>query len=279
MRNTLAGIVCLLSAATLYSQCTQPNLLVSGIQGEMAAPCTGALAFSNASLAVSNTGSQSTGSGAGAGKSTTGPLKVTRYYDSASPGLFNACVSGKHLQTVKFSNPPMTITLQDAMVTTDTWNFSNGTTTEYVEFTYSKSTIDGGGGNKITTSVIGTSRSSTMSVAAVNGDGHSQPIQSLTLTARPGNTSFSSIRLSPQLSPASPGSAAVNRAGMVKPGAGGAPAAPTESLSLNYGKIQFQYHSQNSGPEFAFTGGQVVNGNLRVSKASYTGPTTVAVRP
>ena len=280
MRKALAGIVCLLSGGVLFAQCNQPNLSISGVQGEMAAPCTGDLAFTNASVTVTSSGGNQSGGGAGVGKATTGPLKVNRYYDSASPALFSACVNGKHFQTLKLSNGPMTITFKDVMVSSDNWTFNNNQTSESLEFSYGSSLIDTGGGTKITSNFIGTSRASSMSVAAVNGDGHSTPIQSLTLTARPGNTTFTSI----QLAPPPPGSSARTGAKTYSSptlttalSSHSATGSPSESMSLSFGKIHFEYHQQKT--EFTFTGGQVVNGNLRVSKASYTGPTTVAVHP
>ena len=277
MRNVLTGIVCLLVAGSLFAQCNQASLLVSGISGEMTAPCAGALSFTSATFNPPTT----TGGGGGAVHSIPGSLKVNRFFDSASPGLMLACSSGKHIPTVKLSNPPMSITFSDVMVSSDSLGVTQfqGTyqTTEALEFKYAKYTLDSGDGTRVTGSVMGNARASAMSVVAVNGDGHAQPVQSLSLTVRPGGTTFNSV----QLAPPPPGTAAVNRASSptlttaLQPGAS---AAPTESLSFNYGKIQFKYHGGGSA-EFAFSGGQVVNGNLRVARASYTGPTTVAAHP
>jgi len=267
MRNVLAGIACLLSAGSLFAQCTQPNLLISGIQGDMVSPCDGGIAFTSASFTVTG-GTGATGSGAGA-QSGGGKLRISKVPDKATNGLMNYCMNSKLIQQVKLTEPNTTITFQNALIASVTDNFGNPSS-EAVEIKYAKMTMNTGGGNQVSGNLMGTARASSASIAAVNGDGHAQPVQSFTLTVRPGSTTFNNV----QLAPPPPGSA--SRATILKPGGTGG-AAPTESLSLNYGKIQVKYGNQTS--EFPFTGGTLVNGNLRVSKASFTGPVTVAVHP
>jgi len=265
MRNALAGIVCLLSAGALFGQCSQPNLMVSGAQGDMLAPCAGGIAFTSAQLSVSSGGG---GTGGGAGQNLPGSLHVVKAPDKASNTLLSDCLNGK-LLTITLSDPNShtTLTFKNATIASFVQNFGN-VSTETLDIRYGQMT-SATGGSKVVSNVMGTARAMSASIAAVNGDGHSSPVQSFTLTVRPGSTTFNNV----QLAPPPPGVA--SRATMVSGGTGGA--APTESISFNYGKIQVRYGNQSS--EFQFSGGQLINGNLRVSRVNFTGPVTVAIHP
>lgn len=286
MRNVLAGIVCLLAAGSLFAEsnvstCSQANLLVSGIQGEMAAPCTGALDFTSASFTAPSSGGGGQYGGGGGGASTPGTLKVTRYFDKASPGLMLACSNGKHIQQVKLSYPsgqtPVTITFQDVLITAVNESFNP--TNESVDFKAAKVTVESGG-NKVTTSVMGTARAGSLSVSAVNGDGQSQPVSRLTLTVRPTGTTFNSIELAPS-APGTASRATLKQAPVagavtsVAAAPGAVAGAPTESFSLNYGKIVFKYQNQNS--DFNFTGGTLQGNLLHVQKVNFG--SNIAVHP
>ena len=252
------AILIFLAAATAFAVCPQPNLLVDGIPGDMTGACAGAIDFSSAQYSLTGTGS-SGGSGAG---NPGGTLKVTKYFDSSSPKLMLACVNGQHIATVTLSYPSGTnsamIKFKTVLVTSVNENVNP--TSEAVEFKYQSIEIITGG-TQTTTSVIGSARASTLAVAVIGGDGKSQPASHLSLTVRPGGTTFNSVQLAP--TPTAP------RGGTTK-------AAPSESLSFNYGKIEFR--SANGGTaNFQFSGGTLVNGNLRASRVNFT-PTAGVLR-
>jgi type VI secretion system secreted protein Hcp len=278
MRKAVFAALVLFTAASVFAAspsptCNQPNLLISGIQGEMQPPCAGAIEFSSASFSVpSTTGSNANGSGAGAGTSGPGTLRITRYFDSSSPALMTACVTGKHFQKATLSYPsaqqPVAITFEDVFISF--FNDSYNPTSESVEFKYTKFMIQSGN-TKVTGSVMGGMRATSMTASVIGSDGKSQPVSHASLTVRPGSTTFDSV----QLAPPPPGNVAT-RAGIVKSTPQGD--RPAESMSLNFGKITFT-NGRGAAASFNFNGGTLVNGNLRVSRASYTGATTVAAHP
>ena len=187
-----------------------------------------------------------------------------------SPALMLACSNGKHFQTVTLSYPSaqnaVKITFQDVIIASI--NESVNPTNESIDFKYSKFIVYTGGGTNVNGNVTGTAHpSSSMKVALVGSDGKSQPVSHASLTVRPGGTTFDSVQLAPP-----PPGIATTRAGVVKPNAG-----PEESIHLNYGSIKIEYKGQSTN--FQFNGGTLLNGNLRVSRASYTGPTAVATHP
>ena len=275
MRHVLAGIVCLFAVGSLFADsvgCNQPNLTVSGAQGDMLAPCAGAIAFISAQVPITS-GSSANGSGAGSGIS--GTFTVVKAPDKASNALMSDCLSGRQL-TITLSDPSSqtTLTFSHAIIASFVQNFG-ASSTENLQIKYAQVSRTSGG-SRVVSSVMGTARASAASIVAVNGDGHSQTVRAFTLTVRPGSTTFNSVQLAPP-PPAMPAA----HAGMVnnntKVYSSPAAAAPTESISFSFGKIQVRYGNQSS--EYQFSGGQVVNGNLTVSRASYTGPTTVAIHP
>jgi type VI protein secretion system component Hcp len=271
MRKAVLAALVLFTAATLFGDsvsCTQPNLVVTGIQGEMQAPCAGAIDFTTASFsAPSTTGGSATGSGAGAGTSVSGTLRVTKVFDKSSQALMLACAQGKHLQSVTLSYPSaqnaVKVVFGDVIISSV--NESVNPTNESVEFKYAKIMLQSGG-TTVTGSVMGGARGSSMSMALVGSDGKSHPVSHASLTVRPGGTTFDSVQLAPQ----SPG-VATTRAGMMKTTTPKTAAddRPTESITFSYGKLVIEYKEQKA--DFQFSGGTLVNGNLRVSRASYTG--------
>jgi type VI protein secretion system component Hcp len=271
MRKVVLAAVVLLTAANLFAACTQPNLLVTGIQGDMQTPCSGAIDFASATFSAPSTTGNSNAGGSGAGTTVPGTLNVTKYFDKSSPALMLACANGTHFQKVTLSYPsaqtPVTITFENVIV--GSVNESVNPTNESVEFKYTKFMVESGGGTHVTGNVRGGARAAAMNVAVVGSDGKSQPATHVSLTVRPGGTTFNSV----QLAPPPPGNNAT-RAGIVKSSQSPGPA---ESISFNYGKIEFK--TQNSSASFQFNGGTLVNGNLRASRANYTGPVTAAVHP
>ena len=269
MRKAVLAALVLFTAATLFAAsptCSQPNLVIGGIQGEI---CGGAIAFTSASFTVpSTTGSSATGSGAGAGRTSPGTLTVTKVLDSSSPALMLACTKGTLLK-VTLSYPsagnPVAITFKDATIATLTESVNP--TNEAVGFNYGSIEIQSGGAT-VTGSVVGGARASTLTASIVGADGKSHSVSHASLTVRPGGTTFNSV----QLAPAPSGKVGTTKAGISSGGD-----RPTESMSLNYGKLVIEYKTQKT--EFQFSGGTLLNGNLRVSRASYTGPTTFAAHP
>jgi type VI protein secretion system component Hcp len=275
MRRAALSAFVLFTATNLFAAspgCTSPNLVISGIQGEMQAPCAGAIEFTSASFtAPSTTSSQSNASGAGAGRSTPGTLRVTKALDKASSALMLACANGTHMQnaTLSYPNGANAVTVTFENVTIASLNESINPTNESVEFRYAKIMVQSGG-TKVDGSVIGHARPSSASVAVIGSDGKSQPVSHLSLTVRPGGTTFDSVQLAPP-----PPGIATTRVGTLK--SSGRAAGPEESIHLNYGKVEIKY--QNQSASFQFNGGTLVNGNLRASKVSYTGPTMTALHP
>jgi type VI protein secretion system component Hcp len=270
MRKVVLTAIALLTAANLFAACTQPNLLITGIQGDMQA-CSGAIDFASATFSAPSSSGSSSAGGSGAGKAVPGTLNVTKYFDKSSPALMLACANGTHIQKVTLSYPsnqtPVTITFENVII--GSVNESVNPTNESVEFKYTKLMVESGGGTHVTGNVLGGARAAAMNVAVVGSDGNSQPATHVSLTVRPGGTTFNSVQLAP-----APGHAAMTKPGVMKSGQSPVPA---ESISFNNGKIEFK--TQNSSASFQFNGGTLVNGNLRASSGNYTGPVTAAVHP
>ena len=82
--------------------------------------------FESYSFSAANIGSQSSGSGAGAGKVTFNPFSITKKIDRASPLLFKACITGQHIKSVTLellpavqkgtATPFLVVVLKDVLV-------------------------------------------------------------------------------------------------------------------------------------------------------------------
>jgi len=120
------GFIALLLAPRLSAQTesSQFFLKIDGIDGESKdtnhQDWIDVVSFK---LGVSQHGVTDFGGGAGAGKSTFLPLGIFKNVDKATPALFLACATGKHIPTVKLvaSRPSnngdyLTITLTDVLV-------------------------------------------------------------------------------------------------------------------------------------------------------------------
>jgi type VI protein secretion system component Hcp len=251
MRKVLFASLLVFSAASLFAD-SSPCLTISGISGEAMAPCAGDVAFASANYSTSQR-----------------TLHVTRYFDSSSPKLMNDCSMGTHLMSVSLAYPQMqtdgstktiTVKFKDVLVTTV--NESVNPTNETADFKYSSWEIISGGGNVQSGNVLGSARASTMNVAVIGSDGKPTAATHLSLTVRPGGTTFNSVQLNPQPLPPRTGV----QARMVKMN----PAA----LNLGNGVIELR-GGRGGVTRFQFTGGTLLNGNLRVSRAAFTG----GVRP
>jgi len=100
-------------------------LKVDGILGESEVPgYEDHIDVVSFKLGVEQKGVSDFGGGAGAGKSTFHPVRVFKYVDKASPALFLACATGKHIKSVvlkarKPGDPPheyLTIKLEDVLI-------------------------------------------------------------------------------------------------------------------------------------------------------------------
>ena len=75
-------------------------LKISGIDGESQdSSHSGEIEISSYSLGVSQQGTMGSGMGGGAGKARFSDLHVTKRLDKASPNLFVACATGKHIDS------------------------------------------------------------------------------------------------------------------------------------------------------------------------------------
>ena len=99
---------------------------IDGIKGESANSKLGdAIDIKSFSFGVTNSGSAHVGGGAGAGRASFSSFKFNKLYDAASPPLFAATASGKHIPSATFSfrrtgeNPLtfLTVKLSDVIVT------------------------------------------------------------------------------------------------------------------------------------------------------------------
>jgi type VI secretion system secreted protein Hcp len=78
-------------------------LKIDGIPGESIQPgYVDHIDVVSFKLGVEQKGVSDFGGGAGAGKSAFLPLRIFKYVDKASPLLFLACATGKHIKTVEF---------------------------------------------------------------------------------------------------------------------------------------------------------------------------------
>ncbi len=75
-------------------------LKLDGITGESTdSQHKGWFQIESFSFGLAQTGTQSSGSGGGAGKVTFNPFSITRKTDAASPNLFLHCATGEHIRT------------------------------------------------------------------------------------------------------------------------------------------------------------------------------------
>ena len=84
---------------------------------------TGDVPFESYSFGALNAGSPSTGGGGGVGKVSFNPFSITRKIDKASPVLFRACATGRHIKDAHLTlraaakgTPTMTIVLRNVLI-------------------------------------------------------------------------------------------------------------------------------------------------------------------
>jgi type VI secretion system secreted protein Hcp len=110
-----------------------------GIQGTRP---DNAIEISSFSWGQSQAGTQSSGSGGGAGKVRFHDLTITKHTDSASPKLMQACASGQHFSQVRFVNAGRTITFTDVVIDSCR-KAGGGNATETCTLSYAKYEIAG----------------------------------------------------------------------------------------------------------------------------------------
>src|SRR5689334_5102906 len=122
------------------------TVAIVGIDGgDSAGQAINVLSFS---VGVDNAGGGTTGGGGGAGKATLHELTITKLIDKASPNLFLACATGRHIPRVTLvlnrpnapvGTPFMTYRLDDVVVTSDTHSGTgNDRPVERVTFHYNR---------------------------------------------------------------------------------------------------------------------------------------------
>jgi type VI protein secretion system component Hcp len=251
MRKALfAGILLLASPAVFAtSPCTNPTLTISGIQGD---GCGGSIDFASANYST-----------------TTNQLTVVKYMDQSSPKLINDCATNTRLQKVILSYPnmstdgtnhPTTVTFEDVVVAAV--DESINPTNETVQFNYAKRTIVSGG-SQTTSSVRGSARAATLTVAVVGGDGKTQSASHFMMSIRPGGVTTSSVELVP---------AVRNAMLKVNPSVNAAP-----QPHMDNGVIEIRSPNGVVLNRFAFTGGLMNGNSLRVQKLNLAG--AAAMRP
>jgi type VI secretion system secreted protein Hcp len=103
-----------------------------------------ALSAMTYSFGISNTISDSTGGGGGAGKATLSDFTFTKTMDASSSKLFKSCASGSHIKqgqiTVRDAkgNTLNQITLTDVLVRSVQTSSDGNTVTESISLTYAK---------------------------------------------------------------------------------------------------------------------------------------------
>ena len=229
MRKALLAAVLFFAAATLFGTC----FTLSTITGSQQAPCAGGIEYSRVDVTPQS-------------------ITVTKTLDQASPQLFNACATGKHLQTGSLK-PSATeeIELKDVVVTS--WaesGDSNGNVTESVTLNFSKIEYKYGG-RQTTSSFIGGVRSAMTNVKLTGADG-SDPgkVQRFQVSVRPGGAAVTSVQLVPAVQPTP-----------VKAGVLGNRTAPTAAPQPHFSSGFLQVGSMR----FQLNGGTLINGNLRAT--------------
>ena len=266
MRHALLGCIVLLAATALLADpagCTQSNLFIASIPGEMTAPCAGAIAFTSANYNISHSGGTT---GAGESQNVPGTFSVSKYLDKASPKLMLACVNGTHFSsaTLTFAgggSDYLVLDFGNVLVTGINGGGSGGGNgmTESVTFAYQSIKVKYNPQHQtLTGSIRGTARPTFVNASVIGSDGKSTPLSSVSYSVRPGGTTFNTLTLS--------------QPGTIRTGAG----RPAEAATLNFGKIHFEYAGQSQ--DFGFTGGTLVNGNLRVSNAKLGAISVVSPR-
>ena len=177
MRNAaLLGAILILAAGNLFGgTCNDPYLLISGIQGELPAPCQGAIEFMNVNVSPST-------------------FTMTKTLDKASPQLMLACANGKHLTEATLrASASETITFKDVTVTQWSQSVNNNTPTESVSFNFTKIEVKSTTGK---TSFSGGARPTTATAfLASSGGGAPEQITHFETMVRAGGAATTSIQL------------------------------------------------------------------------------------
>jgi len=122
MRNAaLLGAILILAAGNLFGgACSDPYILISGIQGELPAPCQGAFEFISVNVTLTT-------------------ISIAKTVDKASPQLMLACATGKHFPEATLrASAAETIKFKDLIVTTWSQNINNNTVTESIAINFTK---------------------------------------------------------------------------------------------------------------------------------------------
>jgi len=178
MRKTLAALVFFFVSGSLFAiPCSDPYIMVSGIAGELSSPCQGGIDFIAARVA-GNT------------------LNVTKRLDKASPLLYLACATGKHIQRLTINLPNQRYEFSDLLASSVTHAATPAN--EVVVFNFSGFQSDTGSTRARELNVMGTARAGGAAVAFVNGPGGgSAPTASLQLQPKPGTATTQAAAMRP----------------------------------------------------------------------------------
>jgi len=228
MRKAFLAAVLFFSSATLFGTC----FTLSTITGGQQAPCAGGIEYSRVDV-------------------TPQLITVTKTLDQASPQLFSACASGKHLQYGSLK-PSATEDIELKDVTVSSWSQSgdgNGNITESLTLNFSK--IEYKYGTQTASSFMGGVRSTMTSVKLTAADGSDGGrVQRFQISVRPGGAATTSVQLLPAVNPTP-----------VKSGVLGNRSATTAAPQPHFSTGFLQVGSMR----FQLNGGTLLNGNLRAN--------------
>ncbi|HUJ14816.1 MAG TPA: type VI secretion system tube protein Hcp [Thermoanaerobaculia bacterium] len=239
-KAAFAAILFLIAGSLIGGTCNDPYVQLSGISGELPAPCQGAFEYTRVDLTPSS-------------------ITVTKTLDAASPGLFAACASGKHIPTGTLKpSAAETINIKDVVVSSFSQSGDgNGNVQEQVTLNFAKIEIESGG-SRGAASFIGSARAAVGRVAVIDSDGQQGgTIQHFQITVRPGGAVTSSIQFAvqPTPPPIKAGMMRVNTAASTAP-----------QPQMNSGFIELRGANGAVLSRYQFTGGTLINGNLRMSR-------------
>ena len=132
---TIIGFTIIASTSTQAFAAVDMFLKIDGIDGESAdSKHKGEIDIQSWSWGASQTGSMAMGAGGGAGKVSMQDLSITKHIDKATPKLFEALVTGKHLKEAKLvlrgsggsQVEYLVITLTDVLVSSYSTGGSSG---------------------------------------------------------------------------------------------------------------------------------------------------------
>ena len=241
MRKTLSAIVVLFTAGSVFAvPCNQPYLLLRGIAGEFSEPCVGpgkAIDFISANVSGST-------------------LTVVKRLDKASPVLYLAGLTGKHIQdaSIVVDSQRQQYLFKDLLISSVT-HTANQTVSEQVIMTFANFELvtagDAKGSGGTTTPrearISGSARPGAVRVAFIRGNDAAQTAEGFQTTARSGSQPTVKIQLPHAVAKSAqrevtPAAAAGRASGPLK--------TPISCIELQVaGGVMARYVVQGNGPQ------------------------------